>query len=814
MPRYRDFRSSFLLTVYPDVSSQNDLCQKSVDFMKLIAEPEMGMRKGLLRCVQSDRPPNAYFRQLPELEFQAPGSVLNCLVLNKVIADPMHGPAEHGAQWIADVAWEVSFPFPIPVANDPWLILEGIDGPCEVRVNGHSLGQVESVFVPFEAPLTDLLESSENVLTLIFEALGPHARRLRDEYFKLSGLDPTLELFDERSFLLGSPYAWGWDWGPCLPCPQLRIAPRITDGKPNRPHVRTTMTPGGFEIKVAWQSGTPALTLRSPIGHDLGNPDRIDQKEAIWTIQEPELWWPNGEGPQPLYSLELKWPNQTWFRKVGLRTIELNQANGAFQFIVNGRSIFARGANWIPHTIATSDQNSVVLRDSLSKWQTLGANMIRIWGGGVVEDDAFYDACDHLGLLIWQDFPYACQYVPDSEEWLQKHSRSCDAIIHRLEGRACIALWCGNNEIHLMSLQGWGTVRPERFHGQTLFDELIPALLAEQAVATPYIPTSPAVTVEGCNLSSHGDQHFWDVWHGKGDWSSLSGEKTRFASEFGFASMASRGCWTEATWPPERNLELQTHNKTGKPWEAILELAERHYPPAHNLDDWIYFSQLAQRDALRAMIEQFRLDPDCAGTLIWQANDCWPTFSWAVEDFARNLKLAGHELQRLFRPLLVGEKDGGIWLATDAPFCSRVILEETQYDPKSGHILKQERNEIDLEPRSLMGPWPIPAQVLSCWTIHGEKPRWFFPTRPKNLLLEPVVLRAMALGHDRYQIEAHSGVALEVVIGEPSKRPAQYPEVAPGEAFSLAKGQPIVYRGPDPSKCPIRSLNKEIQWDH
>jgi beta-mannosidase len=308
----------------------------------------------------------------------------------------------------------------------------------------------------------------------------------------------------------------------------------------------------------------------------------------------------------------------------------------------------------------------------------MGINMLRVWGGGLYESDEFYDLCDELGILIWQDFMFACSYYPDTPEWQEKIRHEAEHQVKRLRRHPCIALWCGNNECHQVWQDGWGgkDKQPPRFHGEILYHEVLREVVERLDPGRAYVPGSP-FGGEYCNQGGVGDQHYWEVWHGKGDWTHYKDSTARFCSEFGFASSPSPETWrragVEANLPPEHE-DARWHNKTGKPFEVFRDLVELHYPRAATLEEWSNVTQLNQRDAMRAAIEHFRFSGFCRGTLIWQLNDCWPAESWSLLEFDGRKKAAAEELSRLYAPLLLRLR------AED----SRVVLEGCLHNSLEG----------------------------------------------------------------------------------------------------------------------------------
>ncbi len=335
----------------------------------------------------------------------------------------------------------------------------------------------------------------------------------------------------------------------------------------------------------------------------------------------------------------------------------------SFEFELNGRRIWARGANWIPDDNFPARITRAKLRKGLEQCKKMGFNMLRVWGGGLYESDDFYDLCDEMGLLVWQDFPFACAYYPDGDEAQAKIRAEAAANIKRLRNHPCLALWCGNNENHEMFYNGWAppAETPGRYYGLNLYDNTLPEIVDELDEGRSYIPSSPIGTPSeekaedakrrGPNADLWGDQHNWDVWHGRGDWRHYTDSKGRFSSEYGFAAAPGLAAWRSVGVEPSdpfRSPVARWHDKTMKGYETFVGYVELHYPASKTIEDWTYYSQLNQRDALRYGVEHYRRSEFCRGSLIWQVNDCWPVQSWAMVDSLGHRKALGYESTRLY----------------------------------------------------------------------------------------------------------------------------------------------------------------------
>ena len=342
---------------------------------------------------------------------------------------------------------------------------------------------------------------------------------------------------------------------------------------------------------------------------------------------------------------------------------ERDEWGESFEFELNGRRIWARGANWIPDDNFPSRITRAKLRHGLERCKAMGFNMLRIWGGGLYESDDFYELCDELGLLVWQDFPFACAYYPDDADAQAIVRAEATENVRRLRNHPCLALWCGNNENHEMFFNGWAKPEnsPARFFGVNLYEETLPEVVETTDEGRSYIPSSPIGTPpdekpedakrRGPNADGWGDQHNWDVWHGRGDWRYYTDSKGRFSSEYGFAAACGLPAWRSVGVLPSdpfRSPVVRWHDKTTKGFETFVGYVELHYPPSVTVEDWTYYSQLNQRDALRYGVEHYRRSPFCRGSLIWQVNDCWPVQSWAMVDSLGHRKALGYESARLY----------------------------------------------------------------------------------------------------------------------------------------------------------------------
>jgi beta-mannosidase len=661
-----------------------------------------------------DAPGRCGFFQSDWLPAEVPGHVHLDLVRAGVMAHPFESMHELGSQWVDDECWSYRTTLSLvalSAATRRILRFDGLDTVARVFLDGKKLADHDDMFVALELDLRNV-PPGEHELRIDFEPATRVGRERRERYFEAEGLPSDLVRFDERAFVQKAQYMYGWDWGPRLvsagiwrPVWLLEHEARLLDVHVAQRHLENGTVELSFVSSV---EGDGAVV------HFVGDASNAVPDGTSTVVVRPELWWPAGLGAQtllPITSVLTKERVRTRAEaeraaldrrvtRVGLRRVRLlrepDRHGQSFELEVNGQRLYALGANWIPDHSFPSAVTHAALCRRLSGARDMNMNLLRVWGGGLYETDDFYDLCDEAGLLVWQDFPFACQYYPEDQRTLSSVRRQAAENVRRLRNHPSLALWCGNNENLTMFQSGWDDPKrhPPRYYGEKLYEGVLPEVLAELDPERPYVPTSPWGGTKA-NDGGVGDQHYWDVWHGRGDWKHYDDSTARFCSEFGFASApghATLGAMLPGVADPlaadVRDPRVRFHDKTLKGYETFVGFVELHYPPAKNLEEWTYFSQLNQRDALRHGIEHFRRSELCRGALVWQLNDCWPAQSWAVLDSAGDYKAVAFELRRLFAPALASivVKDG---------IATLTCLLDNAKEPVSGGALLEARSLID-----------------------------------------------------------------------------------------------------------------------
>ena len=605
-----------------------------------------------------------------------PGCVHTDLLRAEAIPDPFWATNEAGLQWIDERAWEYAAEFEVSaefLAEETVdLVADGLDTLATVRLNGRVVARTENMFIGFRWDVRALLRPGKNTIAIRFDSATRYIRTHRTWHKPREINDPVGGCTAIRK----EQCQFGWDWGPRFVTAGIWQDIRLEAWSGNRlvtVEVAQRHNPDGTVTlslspelarrsrgaSVRWRLGLGARSLGSGTGTTVAIPD-------------PKLWWPNGQGDQPLYdlSVEVSGPDGarfgTWSRRIGLRTVTLEQRPDAwgtsFHFAVNGRPIFAKGANWIPaHCFVAGLKRSDYARD-LEAAALANMNMVRVWGGGIYESEDFYDLCDELGLLVWQDFMFACTLYPGDAAFIESSRDEAEYQVRRLRHRACLALWCGNNEVWAINAHELRDPKKKGLKADydRLFHKALPAVVEKHGAGTPYWPSSPwraGGATDHPAGEANGDTHFWDVWHGRNPVKDYEKWSFRFASEFGMQSYNSIP--TQATFCPanESNIfgsVMEDHQKNRGGNQVILDYVSRRYRFPKDQGSLIYLSQLNQVHCVHTGVAHYRRNmPRCMGALYWQLNDCWPVASWSSIEFTGRWRALHHAARRLFAPAIV-----------------------------------------------------------------------------------------------------------------------------------------------------------------
>ncbi|MFG6486149.1 hypothetical protein ACG04R_05660 [Roseateles sp. BYS78W] len=621
-----------------------------------------------------------------------PGTAHGALLAAGRIPDPFYGRNELDVRWVAERRWVWRLGFDAgELAAREELVFEGLDTYCTVWLNGERLLQSDNMFVPQRVDVRSRLKPGRNELLLVFEPALAEARKVEAVHGKRALWNGD----SARLHVRKAQYHFGWDWGPELvTCGPWRAVRR--DGGSARIedlHCRS-------EVDVARRTATLRVAARlvgagagctfellDPEGRCVASrsvPASADVTATL-SLTDAQLWWPRGLGEQPLYTLVARLQDDDGQllaedqRRIGLRDLRLVQepvdgeAGLSFHFRVNGQDLFAGGANWIPDDNLLERITPARYRERVAQAAAANMNMLRVWGGGIYEHEAFYEACDEMGLLVWQDFMFACGIYPANAAFQASVRAEAEAAVKRLRHHACMALWCGNNEDYMIAesqgLAGPG-IPAERFEARAIYEGLLPEVCAALDPDRIYWPGSPFTPGDDVKSSDAtvGDRHSWEVWHQQMLPYQHYGEvQARFVSEFGMQSNPSLALFESVLPEGERFPESRTvqwHNKAGSAAgpdghrRLAVYLADNLRVGA-TLAEHVYATQFVQAEAMRVAYQDFRRrwqKPGAravSGALVWQLNDCWPVTSWALIDSSGTVKPAWHAVRRALSPLAV-----------------------------------------------------------------------------------------------------------------------------------------------------------------
>ncbi|MFQ1702287.1 glycosyl hydrolase 2 galactose-binding domain-containing protein [Loktanella agnita] len=586
-----------------------------------------------------------------------------------LIPDPYWGRKEYGLRWISERDWVITRDVTL-TNTDVDLVLSEVDCVVTVRVNEQVVLTAENAFRTYRVSLRDVARSGQNTISVTFHSVvAAGAAKQAAHPFPLPNSDNCP--IPNGNMLRKPACDFGWDWNIALAPFGIYGAMRIESSAAPRIDwiiVAQDHSDQGVKldvtVHVAGDSGEVSATIAGQ--HAQGN-----TKDGICTlsllIPDPELWWPAGQGAQPLYDLEVTFAKAKTTRRIGLRQMELitepDEAGLGFKFRINGRDIFCKGANWIPADALPGRITDAKTRDLLQSAVDANMNMIRVWGGGRYEPDSFYDTCDALGLLVWQDFMFACNLYPSDDAFLDEVRAEVADNVARIQHHASVALWCGDNE--LIGALGWyDCSRQDRDRYLVNYDRLnrcIETALKDTDPQAIWWPSSPSPGPMNFGDAWHddgsGDMHFWSVWHEGRDFEHYRDVSPRFCSEFGFQSYPSMQEINQFAAPADHNIAapvLESHQKNAGGNARIAETMFRYFRWPEKFADFVYLSQIQQGLAIKTAVTHWRsLKPHCMGTLIWQLNDTWPVCSWASLDYGGGWKLMHHMAAAFYAPLLV-----------------------------------------------------------------------------------------------------------------------------------------------------------------
>ncbi|WP_062213377.1 glycoside hydrolase family 2 protein [Streptomyces sp. NBRC 109706] len=632
-----------------------------------------------LKAIAGPVPDHIADRTVPA---QVPGSAHTDLLTAGLIENPYLDRVEEDLVWAHRTDWRYATTVHAEAAAADErvdLVFDGLDTVATIAWGGHELGSTANMFRGYRFDVRELLDGGPAELVVTFRSALAYAEEAEQR------LGPRPHVYPHPfNAVRKMACSFGWDWGPDLQTAGIWKPVRLERWRTARlARVRPLVTVddrgvGRVEVHADIERsglGAPAeLTLTATVaGRTVDVTVPADAATATATVEIPDvaLWWPAGYGEQPLYELTVALTAgdeslDSYERRVGFRTITLDttpdEQGTPFTFVVNGKRIFAKGANWIPddHFLTRITRERLERRVD----QAVGAhmNMLRIWGGGIYETEDFYDVCDERGVLVWQDFPLACStYAEEPELWDEFEAEARENVA-RLTPHASLAVWNGGNE-NLWGYMDWGW--QEELRGRTwglgYYNDLFPRVLAELDPTRAYSAGSPmspgyAPTELHPNDQDHGTRHEWEVWN-RVDYTTYRDHTPRFCSEFGFQGPPTWATLTD--WITERPLTATSpgfllHQKADDGNGKLDRGMAPHLPDTDTFEDWHWATSLNQARAVAFGIEHFRSHwPRTAGSLVWQLNDCWPVTSWAAVDGDERVKPLWYGLRNAYAPRLL-----------------------------------------------------------------------------------------------------------------------------------------------------------------
>jgi len=614
-----------------------------------------------------------------------PGDVHTALLAAGIIPDPYFGENEKAVMWVNHTPWTVERTFTASAADiDGYLTLtlSEIDCVATVYLNGEPVLEADNSFVRYDIDVTGKVREGDNHLKIDFAVTREVAKARAEAHpfpipftknYQTNGLEGV-----HMNFVRKAACHAGWDWGICLMPTGVYGTMSIRKSRLARQE--------SVEVSQAHGKNSVELTLKTRLfafahgevelqheidGQTITDKVVVNKGENVVThnvtIREPRLWWPAGQGEQPLYELVTSLEGEVTRRKIGLRklewVVEPDEIDHTFKCRINGRDVTMMGANWIPADAIPSRITPAAVRDLLESARAANMNMLRIWGGGQYEPDFFYELCDELGLLIWHDFMFACMSYPSDRKFLENVRTEITQQIRRLSHHASIALWCGDNEV-IGSLSWYPETRaaPERYVANyDRLNSMLGNIVEDEDPDRRFWPSSPSMGYldfsDGWHADTRGDTHYWDVWHSAKSFEAYRTVNPRFASEFGFQSFTSMNVVATFAEEKDRNPSspvMENHQRNDGGNARILETMCRYFRFPRNFEEMVFLSQVQQGLAIKTAIEYWRsTKPRCMGTLYWQINDIWPVASWSSLDYGGQWKLLHYMAKRFYLPVNV-----------------------------------------------------------------------------------------------------------------------------------------------------------------
>lgn len=709
-----------------------------------------------------------------------PGTVHTDLFQNQLIPDPFFGNNEKQLQWIESENWEYETYFTLSESElknqNIDLEFEGLDTYASVFLNGKIVLEANNMFRKWTISAKKHLKKGKNHLKIIFYSA---VKKGKDEASKLPYTLPE----NERVFVRKAQYQFGWDWAPRFVTVgiwknvTLKFWNTAIIKRANYQQISLTdsLARLNFNFLVKVDKAQEYEFVFDEEAHKFYLKKGLNSISIPMKHQNPLKWWCNGLGEPVQYSyfFYLKKDNiiiDSVNIKVGFRTLELIQEEdkmgSSFYFLLNGVPVFIKGANYVPQSSFLPNVSGLNKFELVQQAKKSNMNMLRVWGGGIYEDEEFYNACDANGILVWQDFMFACAMYPAEDSFLENVKQEVIDNVNRLQNHPSLAIWCGNNESD-EGWHNWGWQKQYNYSNsdstkiwndyEKLFHQLIPKTLDSLLPKNKniYWPSSPSIGWGRKESLTQGDVHYWGVWWGNEPFENYNNKVGRFVSEYGFQGMPNIATLQKVMHKEDLNIKseaMKNHQKHPTGFEIIDTYMKRDYIIPNNFEDYIYLSQLLQANGMKIAIEAHRrAKPYCMGTLYWQLNDCWPVSSWSTIDFNSNWKASHYQVKKTYENVLISvqeEKDSyKIFIVNDNLENILGNLKIQNIDFK-GKLLLEKTIKIEIEPNSSTSYFTLPKKdifhtvlkntLLNIEFISDRKliSTEFYFVKPKDLELE------------------------------------------------------------------------------
>jgi beta-mannosidase len=730
------------------------------------------------------------FRELGKANWYSatvPGSVHTDLLNNKLIDDPFYRANESKLQWIGKTDWEYQTTFNVAPGilerDNIDLVFEGLDTYANVFLNDQSLLDADNMFRTWRRDSKRLLRAGANTLRIRF-------RSPINEVLPMMGkMDYQLPAGNDQGEKTSphtrkAPYQFGWDWGPRFVTSgiwrpvylEAWDMARVEDLHILQKQVTVAAARLTAEVEVVANTNASATVVVDNITGKSVAAKRVvslapgSNRVALdVVIPRPVLWWPNGLGAHPLYTFKArllidgKLIDATTTR-TGLRSLELRQerdeSGKSFTFVINGVPVFAKGANWIPADSFPTRISKAKYRQLLESVRDTNMNMVRVWGGGIYERDDFYELCDEMGILVWQDFMFGCSLYPGDQAFLDNVRQEAFDNVKRLRNHPSIVIWVGNNEIESGWFHwGWKDQLPAKLWEGYLkiFYGVLPEVCASLDPSRPYWPSSPSSKLEDDPDSQKmGDAHYWQVWHASLPFSEYAKQSPRFMSEYGFQSLPQLETVNTYTVPADHDIEspvMMAHQRHPRGNPLIREYMLREYPEPKDFESLLYVSQVLQAEGIKIGAEHLRrIMPHNMGSLFWQLNDCWPAASWSSIDYTGRWKALQYYARRFYSEILVSprEENGNIkvFVVSDRlqPAVAQLNLSLLDFE---GNTLWAQRQDTEIAALNSKSYSTIPLKTL----LAGKNAKEVF-------LFAEVLVDGKTVSSNKHFFEAYKALSL------------------------------------------------------